>query len=227
MSNFKLNWCFHCLLWNMYSLRFVTNINANIQFENVLENQFDFEARVLSSYGSVRSKNNSLKRNIFAIDYFDQDWNRPFKMNSRLCTFVFAQMNEKQSDDKTRFSDTLTQDDIVRNQYSFLPYPAVSKRELEAEWQYYRNKQNTTPYNIIFAFTLESLNHYLYKGQNTFRWVSGTVLVKSVQNSCYVEHYMMSYHLYNHSTFLFEVKDFVLWFLVVEPTVESRILENN
>ena len=182
MSSFKLNRCFHCLLWNMYSLRFVININANILFENVLENQFEIKARVLSTYGSVRNENSSQKRNIFAIDYFEQDWNRPFKMNSRLCTFAFTLINKTQSDE-TRLSDTLTQDDIVRNQYSSLPYPAVSKRELAVESQYYKNKQNTTPYNMIFAFTLESLNHYLYKGQNKFRWVSDTVLVKSIQYS--------------------------------------------
>ena len=187
MSSFKLNRCFHCLFWNMYSLRFVININANILFENVLENQFEIKARVLSTYGSVRNENSSQKRNIFAIDYFEQDWNRPFKMNSKLCTFAFTLINKKQSDE-TRLSDTLTQDDIVRNQYSSLPYPAVSKRELAVESQYYKNKQNTTPYNMIFAFTLESLNHYLYKGQNKFRWVSGTVLVKSIQYSHCVKH---------------------------------------
>ena len=180
MRSFKLNWCFHCLLWNMYSLRSVININANILFENVLPNQFGIKARVLSTYGSVRNENSSQKRNIFAIDYFEQDWNRPFKMNSKLCTFAFTLINKKQSDE-TRSSDTLTQDDIVRNQYSSLPYPAVSKRELAVESQYYKNKQKTTPYNMIFAFTLESLNHYLYKGQNKFRWVSGTVLAKYIQ----------------------------------------------
>ena len=188
MSSFKFNWCFYCLLWNMYSLRFVININANILFENVLENQFEIKARVLSTYGNVRNENSNQKRNIFAIDYFEQDWNRPFKMNSKLCTFAFTLINKTKSDE-TRLSDTLTQDDIVRNQYSSLPYPAVSKRELAAESQYYKNKQNTTPYNMIFAFTLESLNHYLYKGQNKFRWVSGTVLVKSKQHGYYVKHY--------------------------------------
>ena len=51
------------------------------------------------------------------------------------------------------------------------------------------NKQNTIPYKMIFAFTLESLNHYLYKGQNQFRWVSGAVLVKYIQYSYYIKHY--------------------------------------
>ena len=187
MSSFKLNRCFHCLLWNMYSLRFVININANILFQNILENQFEIKCRVLYTYGSVRNENNSQERNIFAIDYFEQDWYRPSKMNSKPCNFAFTL--DKNQSDETRLSDTLTQYDIVRNQYSSLPYPAVSKRELAVESQYYKNKQNTIPYKMIFAFTLESLNHYLYKGQNQFRWVSGTVLVKSIQHGYYVKHY--------------------------------------
>ena len=187
MSSFKLNRCFHCLLWNMYSLRFVININANILFQNILENQFEIKGRVLSTYGSVRNENNSQERNIFAIDYFEQDWYRPSKMNSKPCNFAFTL--DKNQSDETRLSDTLTQYDIVRNQYSSLPYPAVSKRGLAVESQYYKNKQNTIPYKMIFAFTLESLNHYLYKGQNQFRWVSGTVLVKSKQHGYYVKHY--------------------------------------
>ena len=165
----------------MYSLRSVININNNILFENVLPNQFGIKARVLSTYGSVRNENSSQKRNIFAIDYFEQDWNRPFKMNSKLCTFAFTLINKKQSDE-TRSSDTLTQDDIVRNQYSYLPYPAVSKRNLAGELQHYKNKRNATLYNIIPAFTLESLNHYLYQGRNDFKYVAESSMRNLKQN---------------------------------------------
>ena len=35
------------------------------------------------------------------------------------------------------YYDTLTNDDIVRNQYSLLPYPPVTKEELERERMYY------------------------------------------------------------------------------------------
>ena len=190
MINFISNWCFYYLLWSMSSARFVINISNNILFENILQNQFEIEGRILSSYGSVRSENSTASRNVFSIEYFEQDWNRPFRMNSRLCKFVFTLITQHQSDETTG-SDTLTQDDIVRNQYSSLPYPAVSKRELAAELQYYKNTQNITPYNMIFAFTLESLNHYLYKGEKNFRWVSNTSLRKSIPN--YVCHF---YHLY-------------------------------
>ena len=192
MINFMSNWCFYYLLWSMSSVRFVMNISNNILFENILQNQFEIESRILSSYGSVRNENSTTSRNIFAIEYFEQDWNRPFKMNSRLCTFAFTLINQNQSDE-TMDSDTLTQDDIVRNQYSSLPYPAVSKRELAAELQYYKNTQNTTPYNMIFAFTLESLNHYLYKGENNFRWVSNTSLRKSIPNLSFVS-FVLNYH---------------------------------
>ena len=181
MINFISNWCFYYLLWSMSSVRFVMNISTNILSENILQNQFEIEGRILSSYGSVRSENSTTSRNIFAIEYFEQDWNRPFKMNSRLCTFAFTLINQNQSDE-TMGSDTLTQDDIVRNQYSYLPYPAVSKRNLAGELQHYKNKRNATLYNIIPAFTLESLNHYLYQGRNDFKYVAESSMRNLKQN---------------------------------------------
>ena len=168
MINFKINWRFHFLWWNMYSLQFVINISTSILFENVLKNQFEIEGSGSPTYGSVMSENSTKTRSTFAIGYFEQDLSRAFKINSTPCAFAFALKPKNQSDETTIY-DTLTQDDKVRNQYLSLPYPSVSKRELTAEWQYYKNRQNTTPYNEFYAFTLESLNHYLYKGENNFR----------------------------------------------------------
>ena len=64
--------------------------------------------------------------------------------------------------------DTLTQDDIVRSQYLTLPYPAVSYQELEEERQHYIGKKKDTPFKTHFTFSLDSLNHYLYNGENQF-----------------------------------------------------------
>ena len=68
--------------------------------------------------------------------------------------------------------DTLTQSDIVRNQYMTLPYPAVSHQQLEQEKIYYDTEYKTRkrPYTNIYSFTFEALNHFLFKGRNTFRF---------------------------------------------------------
>ena len=183
MEKLKLGGRFLCHLWIMYGLTMA--INTNILAENVLDTQFEIESRISSMYGRIRNDNSTLKRNIIENEYLQKDWNRSYEVDTRLCHFHSSLKNTKKADEEyfSRVSDTLSQDDIVRNQYSSLPYPAVSKRELAVESQYYKNKQKTTPYNMIFAFTLESLNHYLYKGQNQFRWVSGTVLAKYIQYS--------------------------------------------
>ena len=67
------------------------------------------------------------------------------------------------------YGDTTTQNDIVRNQYFSLPYPAVSRQDLIAEKLHYTNKKSHIPFLATFAFALESLNHFLYKGLNRFR----------------------------------------------------------
>ena len=74
--------------------------------------------------------------------------------------------------------DTFTQSDIVRNQYSLLPYPAVSLEDLALEKAHYHNnilplaygENRTTPYNIDFGMSLDAINHFLFKGKYNFRY---------------------------------------------------------
>ena len=74
------------------------------------------------------------------------------------------------SSDSSEYSDTLTQDDMVRNQYLSLPYPAVTKHNIHVEQQYYNNHyKRDTPFNIATAYTLERINHFLFQGRNNFR----------------------------------------------------------
>ena len=77
---------------------------------------------------------------------------------------------------KGYISDTVSEDDVVRIQYSSLPYPAFSHRGVESEYMHYksttrrRTKTNATiPYAMVFGFTLEWINHFLSKGRNDFR----------------------------------------------------------
>ena len=69
--------------------------------------------------------------------------------------------------------DTLTQSDIVQKQYMTLPYPAVSQGELKNQKTYYDKIYHTgirkIPYSVSYGVSFEALNHFLYKGRNTFR----------------------------------------------------------
>ena len=177
MIKYKFNWCFYYLLGNAYRLRFGVNINAIILFKIVLDNRLESHGSFLSAHGRFNNENSSWIRDIHSIEYLEEHHNKPFKRGSRLCSFVVTQIDKKLVEKMNLFgaSDTLTEDDIVRNQYLSFPYPAVSKQEIAKERQYYKNKQNATPYNTKFALMLESLNHYLYKGEESFRWVCGAV----------------------------------------------------
>ena len=75
--------------------------------------------------------------------------------------------------------DTLTQNDVVRNQYSNLPYPAVTLEDLDVEKSYYDDmrwplnaygKLRNKPFRVTPGITLEAINHFLYNGRNDFRY---------------------------------------------------------
>ena len=91
------------------------------------------------------------------------------------CTKLHAHNKESSSHymETLKYYDTLIHSDIVRNQYMTLPYPAVSPEELIIEKTHYERIYKTgmrkVPYNLIPGVSLEALNHYLYKGRNTFR----------------------------------------------------------
>lgn len=65
--------------------------------------------------------------------------------------------------------DTLTQDDIVKQQYALLPYPAVKPGEFERVRWHYKSDRKDVPIMIAPPVTLENINHFLYQGRNNFR----------------------------------------------------------
>ena len=93
------------------------------------------------------------------------------KINQNYCIDIYRQnniINEYDSDSPGHF-DTISQDDIVRNQYLSLPYPAVSQESLQSEQNHYHSDKWNTPFSYSAENTLESINHFLYKGGNDFR----------------------------------------------------------
>ena len=90
--------------------------------------------------------------------------------NSGYCMNAYLYNKETHGHDLESLEnyDTLTQNDVVRTQYMKLPYPAVSQQQLSKEKAYYYTHRKI-PYTYIPGLTFEALNHYLYKGRNTFR----------------------------------------------------------
>ena len=95
--------------------------------------------------------------------------------NGLICDQVHIGSKEKEPKglNPHRYYDFLTQDDIVRKQYSLLPFPPVSKHDLAIENMYYSQRKIgnnlVKPFSVVTAFTLESLNHFLFAGRNNFR----------------------------------------------------------
>ena len=71
------------------------------------------------------------------------------------------------------YYDTLNTNDVVKEQYSLLPYPPIKKQDLEDEKNYYNSPNGTNsvyPRHLAYdALKLENLNRILFKGKNRLR----------------------------------------------------------
>ena len=96
--------------------------------------------------------------------------NRSLKLDQFSCKGL-SYPNSIFDRDASKYLDTLSHDDIVRNQYRLLPYPAVSPDMIANEKHYYHHSSDSwkKPYHFVFADALESINHFLFKGSNNFR----------------------------------------------------------
>ena len=66
------------------------------------------------------------------------------------------------------YYDTLNKDDIVRLQYSLLPYPPVTKGDLQDEKNHYDNNNGTGSFDTYPQMSLETLSRLLFKEKNSF-----------------------------------------------------------
>ena len=122
----------------------------------------------------IESSNNQLLRN-----RNNKEHKSEFKQN--FCDLEAVQNDVDAKNNLVAFEtfDTLTQSDVVRNQYSNLPYPAVTLEDLNAEKSYYDDmrwpvnaygKLRNKPFRVTPGVTLEAINHFLFNGRNDFRY---------------------------------------------------------
>ena len=142
---------------NMNS-QIITNLSSSMHDLNTNGNDF-LEVPVVSNFSS----NDRLKSQ---VKY------KSCKVQIQINKFIRGKNEEVEE------YDTFTQSDIVRNQYSLLPYPAVSLEGLAHEKAHYHSnilplmaygENRTTPYNIDFGMTLDAINNFLFKGEYNFR----------------------------------------------------------
>ena len=119
-----------------------------------------FKIRVLANLnGMSHSVSNDINRN----------QNSKFSQHS--CTYIHHKNEIISKYDSPGYLDTISQNDIVQQQYLSLPYPAVSQGDILNEQMHYSSSKRNTPFDVFDAITLETINHFLYKGSSNFRYV--------------------------------------------------------
>ena len=92
--------------------------------------------------------------------------------NGQLCIYkidtIFICSNTHKSITESNEVDYFAEGrDPVRIQYESLPYPPIKKDELENEEQFY--KTNSHFKSFLRSNALETINHYLHRGKESFR----------------------------------------------------------
>ena len=65
--------------------------------------------------------------------------------------------------------DSIDHEDVVKKQYSSLPYPEVAQATLDREYEHYNVYMKQHPYYTVPTIKLENLNQFLYDGKFDFR----------------------------------------------------------
>ena len=65
--------------------------------------------------------------------------------------------------------DSIDHEDVVKKQYSSLPYPYVAQATLDREYEHYKVYMKQHPYYTVPTLKLENLNQFLYDGKFDYR----------------------------------------------------------
>ena len=71
-------------------------------------------------------------------------------------------------DDISYSTDYNTYVDSVQQQYSELPYPPFDENQIKQEAKYYDLRPNIRPNFVSNVNDLETLNHFIFEGKETF-----------------------------------------------------------
>ena len=145
----------YCVEFEIQLIKFSNEYFNEYQYDlNRTENQYDNQEAFTPTQNTL-----SLNRSVL-----------PFVAKKNYCIHLAKSSDTSAKKHRSEFAsyDVLSDDDVVRNQYKFLPYPSVSEKELLLEEAYYQWNMSQ-PYVIHNSWNLESLNHYLFNGKNDFK----------------------------------------------------------
>ena len=155
------------------ALAFLDGINSLYTFENDIEkkkinyNEINEAVSKKAKYNLCLSKSSIRMR-----------CENSSMTENRIYTCDFKKYCQSVNAHETSFldgKDSGSQEDIVMQQYKSLPYPPrLSSIEVQEKKYYQDNSLPYTekiPFNLYEGMHLEALNHFLYKGENAFRWV--------------------------------------------------------
>ena len=153
-------------------LTFLFQLTYCVEFEKQL-NKFSNGYLNEYQYDLNRTENQNDNHEAFTFNQNTLSINRsvfPFVAKKNYCIHLAKSSDTSANKHRTEFAsyDVLSDDDVVRNQYKFLPYPSVSEKELLLEEAYYQWNMSQ-PYVKYNSWNLESLNHYLFNGKNDFK----------------------------------------------------------
>ena len=120
------------------------------------------------------SKNNFLSQKDSTIPIHANESTLKIEMTShrRFCT-ILAKKQEWNTKYKKQNvyngGDIMYPLDLVQTQYSMLPYPLVTNKDLLMEKRHYSTFKKSNPTVIYYTDTLENINHFLFQGNSNFR----------------------------------------------------------
>ena len=98
-----------------------------------------------------------------------RDHSSTFGQNCCFDTYYNKKITNKY--DYPKYFDIITQGDIVQQQYLTLPYPPVQQNDILNEQMYYSGNKPTKPFDLSsYTFTLENVNHFLFRCCKEFRY---------------------------------------------------------
>ena len=155
------------MYFSMYSVihSFISHIFITFLVTHTMSNEInDFKWKL-----ELNTRSEAFHQNNY---HFDNQTNGS-KRNIHTHTCSEIQNRNSEANEEKLFDDmdTLSQDDIVRKQYALLPYPAVSRQDIEGLRRHYNSNNRDVPFVVAPHNELDVVNHFLYKGRNDFMYV--------------------------------------------------------
>ena len=156
-----------CMYFSMYSVihSFISYILITFLVKHTMSNETnDFNWKL-----ELDTRFEAFDQNNYHFD--NKTYGPERNIHTHTCSEIQNRNSEANEEKLFDDMDTLSQDDIVRKQYALLPYPAVSRQDIEGLRRHYNSNNRDVPFVVAPHNELDVVNHFLYKGRNNFMYV--------------------------------------------------------